>query len=256
MKKIVIIRSSETRNDSYTGFALDVLAKMVKAEHGEHVVIKEHHLGDVIKAVPTAETLYTISPELGEVVDDFFNNDLLLIGTPIKNFAPSVLLQIFFQKMRHKLLTFENDKVVSRNFSGKNVMFVISGVSSIWKWRLMNRFVFFIQFDMLFDFWGPAYNDNIFRLVFRPQNHIRKMFIPNARKGNLEKRKEEITARVKAFARRAGLIGRPVRDEDAIITPPVHVRMEAQSREAFLRGVKLYRARKQRTEDAGRDIAA
>lgn len=199
MRKIVVIKSSETRHDSYTGFALDELTRQLRERYPQ-ADVREHHLGDVIREVPTAETLYTIPPELEPVVADFFDNDLLLIGTTIKNFAPSILLQIFFQKMRHRLLTFKDDKIVSRNFAGKNVMFVVSGVSSMWKWRLMNQFVFFVQFNMLFDFWGPKYNDNIFRLIFTPQNNIRKLFIPNARKGLLEQRKGEIAAQLRAFA--------------------------------------------------------
>jgi hypothetical protein len=235
---------------------MDELARLMKEQH-PHAIVREHHLGDVIKDVPDAETLYTISPELETVVHDFFHNDLLLIGTPIKNFAPSVLLQIFFQKMRHRLLTFENDVITSRNFTDKNVMFVISGVSSVWKWRLMNQFVFFIQFNMLFDFWGKAYNDNIFRLLFKPQHKIHKVFIPNARKGLLAQRKAEITARMVTFAKKAGYlllsdveratINRERRFFHSFVQR--RVRMTGAG-DVFRRGAKLHRERKLRNQRA------
>ena len=109
-KKIVIIKSSETRQESHTGYALDILADILqkKTDTYLNLSVKKYHLADFLKEIPNTETINTLSPELKTIVDDFFTNDLLIIGTPNKNFAPSILLQSFFQKARHKLLTIDN----------------------------------------------------------------------------------------------------------------------------------------------------
>lgn len=193
-KKIVLLKSSETRENSHSGFALDVIAEALRrgASGGTQLIIKEHNLADGSDAEALA--------------GDFFENDLLVIGTPIRNFSPSLLLQSFFHKLRPKLLTFDaNEKLVSRNFAGRNVMVVITGVSGIWKWRLLNQFIFFAHFDLLFDFWGPKHDNNILRVLFHPQNRIRKLFIPNARKRDFEKRKGYIARKAAAFAQQAGI---------------------------------------------------
>jgi len=202
-KKIVIIKSSETRQESHSEYALDCLKEILQKKVGEYVKlsIKEYHLAEFLTEIPTMETLSTLSPDLRKVVEDFFDNDLLLIGTPNKNFAPSILLQVFFQKMRHKLISLNDEGVVlSRNFYNHNVGIVISGRSNKWKWLFLNQFIFFAHFDLLFDFWGKDYNDNLFRILFKPQNRIRKFFIPDAQKATFNRRKGEIQKSMDKFS--------------------------------------------------------
>jgi len=202
-KKIVIIKSSETRQESHSEYALDSLKDILQKRVGEYVKlsIKEYHLAEFLTEIPTPETLNTLSPDLRNVVEDFFDNDLLLIGTPNKNFAPSILLQVFFQKMRYELISLDGEgKVLSRNFYNHNIGIVITGRSSQWKWWFLNRFIFFAHFDLLFDFWGKDYNDNIFRLLFKPQNRIRKFFIPDAQKATFNQRKGEFLKSMNKFS--------------------------------------------------------
>lgn len=202
-KKIVIIKSSETKFDSHTGYALDVLIDILRKKTATYVdlSVKEYHLADFLTEIPTTETINTLSSELNKVVDDFFTNDLLLIGTPNKNFVPSILLQSFFQKIRHRLLTIDDEgNVLSRNFYNHNVAVIISGRSSKLKWCFLNQFVFFVHFNLLFDFWGKNHNDNIFRILFKPQNRINKFFIPNAQKATFNQRKIEIANSMEKFS--------------------------------------------------------
>ena len=202
-KKIVIIKSSETREDSHTGYALDMLVDILRKKTGTHLnlSVREHHLADFLTEIPNPETINTLSSELKTVVDDFFANDLLLIGTPNKNFTPSILLQSFFQKMRHKLLTIDHEgNVLSRNFYNHKVVVIVSGRSSKLKWYFLNQFVFFVHFDLLFDFWGGKHNENVFRILFKPQNQIKKFFIPNAQKATFNQRKGEIITSMEKFS--------------------------------------------------------
>jgi len=54
-KKIVIIKSSETRQDSHSEYALDSLKDILQKGVGEYVKlsIKEYHLANFLTEIPT-----------------------------------------------------------------------------------------------------------------------------------------------------------------------------------------------------------
>jgi NAD(P)H-dependent FMN reductase len=202
-RKVVILKASETRQDSHSALALDEIRRTIESQGAAD--FHEYMLADFVTTLPShVATVSEIPPALAAVADDMMDCDLLVIGTPIRNFAPSVLLQSFFQQVRRKLLTFDaQDRVVSRNFRTRQVLVVVTGISGPWKWKLFNRFVFFAHFDLLFDFWGPAYDNNILRVLLRPRCRVRKLFIPNARRSTFSDRKAEIAESACRFARKA-----------------------------------------------------
>lgn len=202
-RKVVILKASETRQDSHSALALDEIRRTIESQRAAD--FREYVLADHVTTLPAhVATEAEIPAHLAAIADDMMDCDLLVIGTPIRNFAPSVLLQSFFQQVRRKLLTFDaQDRVISRNFRTREVLVVVTGISGPWKWRLFNRFVFFAHFDLLFDFWGPAYDNNLLRVWLRPRCRVRKLFIPNARRSTFSSRKAEIVERARRFARKA-----------------------------------------------------
>ncbi|MFA6281938.1 MAG: hypothetical protein WCY05_05510, partial [Candidatus Omnitrophota bacterium] len=200
--KVAVIKASETKINSHSGYALDCLVKALQEKllGQARLIIHEYCLADLIHQIPTPATLQDLSG-LKDAVQKFFNSDLILVGTPIKNFTPSILLQAFFQKMRHLLIKLDqNGSVLSRNWNGHNVAVVLTGRSGIWKYNLLNRFIFFAHFNLLFDYWGARHNNNILRVLFSPQNRVVKRFIPSCQAATFEQRKEEINNSMAKFA--------------------------------------------------------
>jgi hypothetical protein len=205
VKKVVVIKASETRLDSHSEYALDRLVEVLRKSSqpdGMVLQVRAYHLADHLTEIPNPQTADApLPPGLEAVVHDFFDNDLLLIGVPNKNFAPSVLLQTFFQKMRPRLMSLDKQgNIVSRNWTGNKVGIVLTGRSSYLKYLLLNQFVFFVQFDLLFDFWGKEFNHNLLRILFGPQNRVVKTYIPDCRGSTFKDRAAEITARMEKFA--------------------------------------------------------
>jgi hypothetical protein len=98
----------------------------------------------------------------------FFHNDLLLIGAQNHNFSPSLPLQAFFHAIRPMLLEFDpQGSLTRRNLDDLRVAIVLTGRSSQYKWFLLNRIIFFIHFNMLFDFWRRGYTGDPWDRYYR-----------------------------------------------------------------------------------------
>ena len=205
-RKVVVLKASETRVDSHSEFALDHLLAFLEhsaQRRGISLDLRLHHLADYLTEIPTPKQLASVSPELEPLVIDFFHNDLLVIGVPIKNFAPSILLQVFFHRMRLRLLTLDKQgELKSRNWNHHKVAIVLTGHSSRLKYWLLNQFVFYVHFNMLFDFWGRHFTNNPLRLLFRSQHKVAKAYIGDCRCSTFEARKPEIIQQMQRFSQK------------------------------------------------------
>jgi hypothetical protein len=198
---ITIISSSSTSSNSHSTFANTILMQNIAARMDDPVTFKIYNLPSIIQKIPTTNSTINEYPGLDLLAKDFMESEGIILGAQNKNFSPSLHLQAFFHLMRPFLVTLEpNGKVLSRNFSNRTIGILLSGRSSKVKWYLLNQFIFFTQFNMLFDYWGPEHNDNAFRLLFNPQNSIQKLFIPDAQKTTFKPRRSALALEIEKFA--------------------------------------------------------
>lgn len=204
--KIVVIKSSATAENSHSSFALDCLVTSLRDEartRGFSLDFREYQLATIARHLVLPAQSVASPPELEALISDFFHNDLLLIGVQNHNFAPSLLLQAFFQFIRPRLLSFDADeRLVGRNLEPQRIGIVLTGRSSRIKYILLNRFVFFVHFNLLFDFWGQAYSPNPLMLLLRPQHRIATSYLEDCLRTTFAARKEDISQRMQVFAKR------------------------------------------------------
>lgn len=205
-RKIVVIKSSATSENSHSSYALDCLVTSLGDEaraRGFSLDFREYQLVSIARHLVLPAQSVVSPPELEALISDFFHNDLLLIGVQNHNFAPSLLLQAFFQFIRPQLLSFDADEsLVSRNLEPQRIGIVLTGRSSRIKYILLNRLIFFVHFNLLFDFWGQAYSSNPLMLLLRPQHRIAMSYLEDCLRTTFAFRKKDIAQRMQIFAKR------------------------------------------------------
>lgn len=206
IRKVIVIKSSATTENSHGSFALDCLAISLRDEastQGFSLDFREYQLATMARHLFLPAPSAVPSPELEALIADFFDNDLLLIGVQNHNFAPSLLLQAFFHYIRPRLLCFDADeRIVSRNLEPQRIGIVLTGRSGWLKYILFNRLVFFVHFNLLFDFWGKSYSPNPLMPLLRPQHRIATSYLEDCLRTTLADRKDDIAQRMQVFAKR------------------------------------------------------